>query len=142
MMQTIVPGSTVEPTSTNGACARRRSAVERAEHRRVDRDAVARLLQHRLDLGGSSPASHDVERQLAGLDAELVEVGLVDDPQDLADVVVAERHYESFFPAPKALITSAIADVAVVEAGLCTAVTGRDWTTKSPPSRATTHSTS
>ena len=41
-------------------------------------------------VGGPGPAH--VEPEALHLDPQLVELGLVDDPQDLADVVVGQRH--------------------------------------------------
>src|ERR1700742_1585536 len=75
------------------------------------------------------------------LDAELVEVGLIDDPEDLADVVVAEGHQP---PAPNLL---KIIDIAEVGAGACGSglarpVTGRDWRMKSSPRWSKAHSMS
>src|SRR6185312_15245444 len=82
----------------------------------------------------------DVEAEALGLDAELVELGLVDDAEDLADVVVVEGHQP---PAPNLLKIMDMADVgAAAGSFFVIAVTGRDWRTKSSPSWSKAHSMS
>ena len=53
--------------------------------------------------------AHHVQLELVRLDAQLVELRLVDQPQDLAHVRLGERHQVSL-PAPKVFITSDSAD--------------------------------
>ena len=157
MMQTIVSGSTRCPTSTNGGLPGRLGAVERPQHRGGDRGRVrppspARRVSawlrsadwDRSRPGGRlrrparplprSPLTH-VQRETLGLQAELGQVRLVDDPQDLADVFVGERHRQSFGgPAPNVLMISDIADAGLGFSGfLASPVTGRAWTTNSSP---------
>src|SRR3954447_4828220 len=93
------------------------------------------------------PAPPDVQPEARHLDPQLVELGLVDDPQDLADVVVREPHQPPPPPAPNLPMIIDSAD-----AGACSAlssffaapvaVTGRDCTTRRSPSCASAHSTS
>src|ERR1700744_2265437 len=75
------------------------------------------------------------------LDGELIELGLVDDAEDLADIVVVEGHQP---PAPNLL---KISDTAAEGAGaraslLARPVTGRDWRMKSSPVWSKAHSMS
>src|SRR3954464_15257254 len=85
--------------------------------------------------GGGPPAPPHVQPEARHLDPQLVELGLVDDPQDLADVVVREPHQPPPPPAPNLPMIIDSAD-----AGACSAlssffaapvaVTGRDCTTR------------
>src|SRR5262245_12544498 len=93
-------------------------------------------------------AAQHVEFEAVGLDQELVEVRVVDEPQDLADVFVAQCHY-CFFSAPKVLIKSDIAEAGFAfssDSGFANPVTGLDCTTNrlsgSSTSRAIAHSMS
>src|SRR5262249_39702255 len=93
-------------------------------------------------------AAQHVELEAVGLDQELVEVRVVDQPQDFLDVFVAQRHY-CFFSAPKVLIKSDIAEAGCAfssDSGFATPATGLDWTTNrlsgNSTSRASAHSMS
>ena len=66
----------------------------------------------------------DVEGERLRLELELLVLRLVDQPQDLADVVVAQRHQRRS-PAPKVSITSEIAEPDAGGARRARAVTGR-----------------
>ena len=133
--------------STNGGSPGRRRAVEGAEHRRGDRDA--RRAGSSAATGaeprrcGAGPAH--VEREARRSRRAARRGGLVDDPQDLADVVVVQRH-ESFSPRAERAHHQRHRGCRRRRRprAYATAVTGRDWTTKSlgAPSRAIAHSTS
>ena len=90
---------TVEPARR--VCRRRRTALHPAprpgrspEHRRLDRDDAGGTTA-----GPAGPAPRrwlrdrgDVQRAALRFDPQLVELRLVDQPEDLADVVIVERH--------------------------------------------------
>src|ERR1700758_2324322 len=79
-----------------------------------------------------------MQREAVGLDEELVQLRVVDDPQDLPDVLVGEGHQP---PAPNRCMTSDMADAGAASR-LGRPVTGRDWRTYSVPARSIAHSTS
>ena len=91
----------------------------------------ARRLRRGLDHGRR--AAHHVQLEVRGLHAQLVQVRFVDQPQDLADVVVGERH-QGFLPTPKVPITRSIADFGATGSRRGATVTGRDCRTNSSPS--------
>ena len=123
----VVSGSTRAPTSTNGgARAPRRGRRSRASVRRwwslrpvrpLTVAAGPAAVADAADAPGTSrtvrraaPPQH-VQREPVGLDPQLVERRLIDEPQDLADVFVAEGHgILAAGPAPNVLISSDIAD--------------------------------
>ena len=137
----------------------RLGAVEGAEHRRRRswRHAVRRAALRRrrpaarAALRRPVAASPHVEREPLGLDAELLDLGLVDQPEDLADVVVAQRHRDSGSLAVAgrrrtcpARATAPSRTAFGARSG--TVVTGRAWSTTSASGsarpRAIAHSTS
>src|SRR4051794_24780332 len=67
--------------------------------------------------GRGRPAPPHVQPEARHLDPQLVELGLVDDPQDLADVVVREPHQPPPPPAPNLPMIIDSAD-----AGACSAL--------------------
>src|SRR5689334_1175043 len=75
-----------------------------------------------------------VEYEVLGFDVELVQVGLVDQLQDLADIVVGKAHVSPRLTlAPKVVMTAAIAELgAGFGLGPSTPVTGRDCRRYSP----------
>src|SRR5581483_7552474 len=124
-----------------GQAGRAPQALVSVSRRRIDdADDLAALSPARRPrpLGDDLP---HVERVGVRLDAELLVLGLVDQPQDLEDVVVAERH-QVRLRAPKASMTSDIADPETAGASRVT-VTGRACRTCSfPVPRSRAHSTS
>ena len=93
------PRSGRRPCRARRACRRPRTARRRARARgrtcRASGRRSCRRRWARAACGAGGAVLAHVQREARGLDPQLVELGLVDDPQDLADVVVSERHRSS-----------------------------------------------
>ena len=152
-MQTCVCSSTALPTSTNGGSPGAGRAVERPDHRRRDVDEVRRRLGGPAGAvrwaTGASPRRKRIVRR-GRLELELVELRLVDEPQDLLHVLrrqigrVAHSFGVDRAPVIVAVISAIAPPATACARGLLLhTVSGRLWRMKSSSSsRSIAHSTS